>query len=292
MSTGWWSATRRKRAARWPQGGSTDRSAHSARSRGTFSEALAESGSRRKQSCYGREQTFVLVDRAPITTALLAEHPPALQFRNGMLDGGAGLAQVMIEFCLPVLHFGAAEAGVTQRCSRVVSGASSQPRLAAPPQSASWHRNPRRTIRQSRRFPRRNRAGWATSSSPGGAGAGRVKHALAGRKHRVGALGEVDGVNLYHRQARGAHGSPDVMRGNGHAHLPASAHKAIPGGPDPAALGWLTRPATNTNTNAFTLHTATLQLCLEIVDRQGRPVLTARRSDRTRAWGARAPTGR
>src|SRR5712691_554604 len=32
------------------------------------------------------------------------------------------------------------------------------------------------------------------------------------------------------------------MRGNGHAHLPASAPKAIPRGPDRAPLGRLTRP--------------------------------------------------
>jgi hypothetical protein len=54
------------------------------------------------QPRYRREHALKLAERATVATTFTAEHPPYLYLRDGMLDSGAGLAEIDVKFPLPV----------------------------------------------------------------------------------------------------------------------------------------------------------------------------------------------
>ena len=56
------------------------------------------------------QHALELVDRAAVTAAFPAEHPPSLYLRDGVLDGGVDLAEDRVEFTLPVEELRSAEA--------------------------------------------------------------------------------------------------------------------------------------------------------------------------------------
>jgi hypothetical protein len=55
------------------------------------------------------QHALELIDRAAVTAAFAAEYPPRLHLCHGVLDDGTDLAEVRIEFPLPVFKFPAAE---------------------------------------------------------------------------------------------------------------------------------------------------------------------------------------
>lgn len=61
--------------------------------------------SEEEQSGNGRQHALVLVDRAAVSPSFLAEHAPCLHFCDGVLDGGADLAEACVEFALPAFQF-------------------------------------------------------------------------------------------------------------------------------------------------------------------------------------------
>jgi hypothetical protein len=77
------------------------------------------------------QHALELINRAAVTAAFPAEHPPRLHLCHGVLDGGTDLAEVRVEFPLPVFKFPAAEplewhdtdavdSDVAKVCARVI----------------------------------------------------------------------------------------------------------------------------------------------------------------------------
>jgi len=93
------------------------------------------------------QHALELIDRAAVAAAFPAEYPPRLHLCHGVLDGGADLAEVRVEFPLPVFEFLAAEplewhdadavySDVAEVCARV-SGSSDFSRIAFRPDASN-----------------------------------------------------------------------------------------------------------------------------------------------------------
>jgi hypothetical protein len=64
--------------------------------------------SEEKQPGYRRQHALELIDRAAVAASFPAEHAPCLDFRHGVLNGGADLTEARVELLLPVFQFLAA----------------------------------------------------------------------------------------------------------------------------------------------------------------------------------------